>query len=67
MGYLEPAEYPNYGLPVGTTADWVTAATALINSYLPATRFEHHSVHGAAAGGERIAHRDAELSAAGAA
>ena len=33
MGYLEPAEYPNYGLPVGTTADWVTAATALINSF----------------------------------
>jgi hypothetical protein len=33
MAYLEPAEYPNYGLPVGTTADWITAATALINSY----------------------------------
>ena len=33
MAYLEPADYPNYGLPVGTTADWVTAATALINSY----------------------------------
>ena len=33
MAYLEPAEYANYGLPVGTTADWVTAATALINSF----------------------------------
>lgn len=33
MAYLDPAEYPNYGLPVGTTADWVTAATALINSF----------------------------------
>jgi len=33
MAYLEPAEYPNYGLPAGTTADWITAATALINSY----------------------------------
>ncbi len=33
MAYLEPAEYMNYGLPAGTTADWITAATALINSY----------------------------------
>src|ERR1035438_8659722 len=33
MAYLQPAEYPNYGLPAGTTVDWVTAATALINSY----------------------------------
>lgn len=33
MAYLEPAEYTNYGLPAGTTADWITAATALINSY----------------------------------
>jgi hypothetical protein len=33
MAYLQPADYPNYGLPAGTTADWVTAATALINSY----------------------------------
>ena len=30
MAYLEPADYANYGLPAGTTADWVTAATALI-------------------------------------
>ena len=28
-----PADYGNYGLPAGTTPDWVTAATALINSY----------------------------------
>ena len=33
MPYLQPADYPNYGLPAGTTADWITAATALINSY----------------------------------
>jgi len=33
MAYLEPADYPNYGLPAGTSADWVTAATALINSF----------------------------------
>jgi hypothetical protein len=33
MAYLEPADYANYGLPVGTTGDWITAATALINSH----------------------------------
>jgi hypothetical protein len=33
MPYLQPADYPNYGLPPGTTADLITAATALINSY----------------------------------
>jgi len=33
MAYLQPADYQNYGLPAGTTADWITAATALINSY----------------------------------
>jgi hypothetical protein len=33
MAYLEPADYPNYGLPTTTTADWITAATALMNSY----------------------------------
>jgi hypothetical protein len=33
MAYLLPAEYTNYGLPAGTTPDWITAATALINSY----------------------------------
>ena len=33
MAYLEPADYANYGLPAGTTGDWITAATALINSY----------------------------------
>ncbi len=33
MAYLEPADYANYGLPAGTTADWITASTALINSY----------------------------------
>jgi hypothetical protein len=33
MAYLQPTDYPNYGLPASTTADWITAATALINSY----------------------------------
>ncbi len=33
MAYLQPADYPNYGLPVSTTADWITSATALINSH----------------------------------
>ncbi len=33
MAYLQPADYLNYGLPAGTTADWITAATALINSF----------------------------------
>ena len=33
MPYLAPSDYPNYGLPTATTADWITAATALINSY----------------------------------
>jgi hypothetical protein len=33
MAYLQPQEYENYGLPAGTSTDWVTAATALINSF----------------------------------
>lgn len=33
MAYLQPADYPNFGLPAGTTADWIVAATALINSF----------------------------------
>ena len=33
MAYLQPLDYQNYGLPAGTTADWITAATALINSF----------------------------------
>lgn len=33
MAYLQPADYPSYGLPASTSADWVTSATALINSY----------------------------------
>lgn len=33
MAYLQPSDYPNYGLPPATTADWITAATALINNY----------------------------------
>jgi hypothetical protein len=33
MAYLDPADYSNYGLPDSTSADWITAATALINSF----------------------------------
>jgi len=33
MAYLLPADYLNYGLPAGTTPDWIAAATALINSF----------------------------------
>lgn len=33
MAYLQPADYPNFGLPDSTSADWITAATALINSF----------------------------------
>lgn len=33
MPYLQPADYSSYGLPDSTSADWVTAATALINSF----------------------------------
>jgi hypothetical protein len=33
MPYLQPSDYPNYGLPDSTSADWITAATALINSF----------------------------------
>jgi len=33
MAYLQPADYPKFGLPPGTSEDWVTMATALINSY----------------------------------
>lgn len=33
MPYLQPAEYASYGLPDSTSADWVTAASALINSF----------------------------------
>lgn len=33
MAYLQPTEFLNYGLPVGTSMDWVAAATSLINSF----------------------------------
>ncbi len=33
MTYLQPADYPSYGLPDATSADWITAASALINSF----------------------------------
>jgi hypothetical protein len=33
MAYLLPADLGNYGLPAGTSPDWITAATALINSF----------------------------------
>ncbi len=33
MGYLEPTEYVAYGLTAETTDDWVTTASALMESY----------------------------------
>lgn len=33
MGYLLPAEYEQFGLPADTTDDWVTTASALMESY----------------------------------
>jgi hypothetical protein len=33
MPYLDPADYESFGLPASTSADWISAATALINSY----------------------------------
>ena len=36
MAYLQPTDYPNYGLPAATTADWITAATASDQQLLPA-------------------------------
>ena len=33
MGYLLPQEYVVYGLPADTTDDWITTASALIDSY----------------------------------
>jgi len=33
MAYLLPAQYESYGLPAGTTPDWIAVATALINSF----------------------------------
>jgi len=33
MGYLLPAQYAEYGLPADTTDDWITTASALMESY----------------------------------
>jgi hypothetical protein len=33
MGYLQPMQYESYGLAPDTTDDWITVASALINSY----------------------------------
>jgi hypothetical protein len=33
MGYLLPSDYTNYGLPAATTEDWVTVASAMIDSH----------------------------------
>ena len=33
MGYLQPTDYENCGLASDTTDDWITAASALIDSY----------------------------------
>ena len=64
MAYLQPTDYSNYGLPAATSADWITAATALINSFLPAAGFECHPIQRAAASDQRIEDGALELSAA---
>lgn len=33
MGYLQPSEYTSFGLAPDTTDDWVTVASALMNTY----------------------------------
>lgn len=33
MGYLQPTDYSNFGLDPATTDDWITAASALMESY----------------------------------
>lgn len=33
MGYLQPTDYAMYGLPADTTDDWITMASALMDSY----------------------------------
>lgn len=33
MGYLLPTDYVTYGLPADTTDDWITMASALMDSY----------------------------------
>ena len=33
MGYLLPTDYATYGLPADTTDDWITMASALIDSH----------------------------------
>ncbi len=37
MGYLLPTEYATFGLPADTTDDWITMASALIDSYCKRT------------------------------
>ncbi len=37
MGYLLPTDYASYGLPADTTDDWITMASALIDSYCKRT------------------------------
>ena len=37
MGYLLPTDYATYGLPADTTDDWITTASALIDSYCKRT------------------------------
>jgi hypothetical protein len=33
MGYLQPAQYESYGLSSDVTDDWITVASAIINTY----------------------------------
>jgi hypothetical protein len=40
MGYLLPTDYGTYGLPADTTDDWITMASALIDSYCHRTSLD---------------------------
>jgi hypothetical protein len=40
MGYLLPTDYATYGLPADTTDDWITMASALIDSYCHRTSLD---------------------------
>jgi Flp pilus assembly protein TadG len=37
MGYLQPTDYAAFGLPADTTDDWITVASAFIDSYCKRT------------------------------
>ena len=62
MGYLQPTDYVNFGLDAATTDDWITAASALIDSYCRRQRSEPNPVCGTPATDRGRADRTPELS-----